>query len=343
MKKIMCYVLVLCMLFGMSITVSADSLEEMQISELTKNYLTISSSARYERGDVDLICDTVSSLSQERVNSLKEKVAQKVRKDSAANSIGIDADIGRYFSEKALYFKYLREENDSYVTDFKTIYGKPEITIDGDTAEVKIFQTIGMQYPDLDEESAISTNYVISLVRTEYGWKISNISSDDLFDNTHNMDFKAEEEIQKRQKLQTQPASIVAETTCPSIEELRAAAAANGAKVYSYNRTNAAYYSKQYTTSTRDVYAATEYYNKNFPNFAGPGDGGDCMNFASQCMFAGFGGSDEPNIRAYDPPMDRVGNSYDGQWYFDPAGSRSGSWTGTMTFQDYVEKSKNKL
>lgn len=52
MKKIMCYVLVLCMLFGMSVTVSADSLDEMQI------------------------VDTISALSDKQATAMKQKISE---------------------------------------------------------------------------------------------------------------------------------------------------------------------------------------------------------------------------------------------------------------------------
>lgn len=330
MKKFLCTVLIACLLLISAVPVSADSLEETVVVQFVQNYLTANASAKYERAEQNLIAGTVSELTESQMSVVSKKLsAAGARSKDETLSIEIDTEIGRYFSEKAAYYQYILEEGGLEVTNLSTTYGKPEITVNGDTANVKIFETVSMRYTCLDEDSAESTEYDIDLVRIDGDWKISEIRSDDLFDKTHERDFQSEKSIAERQKLQAAPASLVQEVKSPDMDELKAMAKANNAKVYPYNHTNAVNYSNQYTTSTGSD--GRSYYNSNFVSQ----HPADCMNFASQCMFAGFGGSDEPSIKIYEPPMDKIGNAYDGQWYYTPSGT-SRSWIGTITFQDYV-------
>lgn len=307
--------------------------EEIEIGNLVRDYLSTSASVKYELSEADLVSETISEIPADSIVETQQKAqAKKASINSLISSISIDPAIGVYLTEKAEYIKYTREQENLYITNYSVTYGTPEITVDGDYANVKIFETVGMRYEGLDEDSAISSDYSIDLVKTSEGWKISNIESDDLFDRTHDRSFNCEDAIVEYNARMAEKASIVQEQAAPSLEELETVAAANGGKVYNYNHSNAAYYSYQYVTSTG--VNTRDYYNSNFSNYASLGD---CMNFASQCIFAGFGGSDSDPIDTSAIPMDRVGNDYYKEWYKD-----SGTWTGTLSFQSYCDRVDRK-
>lgn len=116
------------------------------------------------------------------------------------------------------------------------------------------------------------------------------------------------------------------------METLQAQAATSGATLYNYNHNSAVGYSNQYTTSTGTN--TKSYYNSNFEDYTN--GGGDCMNFASQCMFTGFGGSDDNPINTTAIPMDRQGAGYYDYWY-----KGAGTWTGTLSFQGYCDNANH--
>lgn len=72
------------------------------------------------------------------------------------------------------------------------------------------------------------------------------------------------------------------------------------------------------------------FYNQNFDSYKGKG--GDCMNFASQAIFAGLGGNNVPDILE----TGKMFNNYDlddewGTWQVN-----KGPWLGVVAFQNYV-------
>lgn len=95
------------------------------------------------------------------------------------------------------------------------------------------------------------------------------------------------------------------------------------ALMYSYNRTG----------SNDD----STYYNKKFIEFSSYG--GDCANFASQCMWAGFYGSnDTDSITNGRLPMDSKGSI---NWYCQSNSIRNGNWCYANMLCDYPEAVAN--
>lgn len=337
MKKLVCLIMSLCLLVSLAaMNASASTLEEAELKNFVQDYLSASASAKYNFTDADLTVGTVSELSAAKLKPLQSlQQAEKLSASSSTSDFTIDATVGEYLSQKAEYIKYTRMQEGLNISNFSVTYGEPQVVVDGNCANVKIFETVGMRYEGLDEDSAISTCYDINLIKSDDGWKIADIQSDDLFDATHSRDkFDCEEAIAEYTVQQAEPARIIQEVAAPDMEVLEAQAAASGAKVYPYNHSAAAFYSNQYTTSTGAN--TRSYYNPNFSNYAG--SGGDCMNFASQCMFAGFGGSDDSPINTTAIPMDRQGAGYYDYWYKD-----AGTWTGTLSFQGYCDKVNHNL
>lgn len=177
----------MCLILSLAtLPASASSAEENEIADLVRNYLSINASIKYEFGDGDLETGTVSEINTKEVATVQEKLtADSLVSDSSSFSTVMDPNIGSYMAQKAEYIKYTRMQEKLDITNYSATYGVPDITVNGSMATVKIFETIGMRYNGLDEDSAISTNYNISLVKTNDGWKICNIQSDDLFDATH--------------------------------------------------------------------------------------------------------------------------------------------------------------
>lgn len=111
-----------------------------------------------------------------------------------------------------------------------------------------------------------------------------------------------------------------------------------------YNKENAWKYAYTYATSTTTS-TANSYYNTDiFNDYSGP-DAGDCMNFASQAIYAGFSGSNNlTSVNAGTAPQDTVGiaagqpNAAQTKWYAKPA-STYWAWTSCGYFRDYIDYS----
>jgi len=75
----------------------------------------------------------------------------------------------------------------------------------------------------------------------------------------------------------------------------------------------------------------------NFYDYSGL-SGGNCTNFVSQCIMAGFVGSDySPTVygQRYNYDVDASGGSY--QWYFRSDADRGPAFTGTDKLYEYAE------
>ena len=96
-----------------------------------------------------------------------------------------------------------------------------------------------------------------------------------------------------------------------------------------YDAANAANYALTYSGSD------TSFYNENFNSYADVG--GDCMNFASQSIWAGLGMDNSPHKISNGKLFKNLKDSItpDG-WYKD-----SLAWVGVTPFQQFVQKQKD--
>lgn len=85
-------------------------------------------------------------------------------------------------------------------------------------------------------------------------------------------------------------------------------------KEYIYNRKGALDYAKEWALKRNPKYF-------NFDNF-----GGDCTNFASQCIYAGC------NTMNYTPIFG---------WYYNNSNDRTASWTGVEYLYNFLINNKN--
>lgn len=83
----------------------------------------------------------------------------------------------------------------------------------------------------------------------------------------------------------------------------------------SYNRNNALAYAEKWAKAR----------NSNYLNF--DGIGGDCTNFASQCLYAGIG------IMNY---------TKDIGWYYNSPNDRAAAWSGAEYFRHFLLNNKNE-
>lgn len=82
-----------------------------------------------------------------------------------------------------------------------------------------------------------------------------------------------------------------------------------------YNRENAVDYAKTWANARNSMYL-------NFDSI-----GGDCTNFASQCLFAGVG------VMNYEKDIG---------WYYNSANDRAAAWTDAEYFRRFIMNNKNE-
>lgn len=334
-----------------------DYTEEKEIIDLAEKYLLACAENMYLYEDNDILTDTTAVLSKQEMDTLQNKlkadsvaaysayttIEDTVRTDELVNSFP------GYISEKVSFFRQFREDRDIQRHDFNAEYKVTDVEVSDNIAHVSLYEGISFYYDDSDQETFAGTAYDVSLFKNGSQWIIFDVMSNDSFDQTYRtggFDYEAEiaDANQVTQEIRTATASPDYKVES-QFEALKSTAAqqsivqaqAAGADYITYDAYNAACYAMTYTTS-KDISNTSDYYNHTFVAY--PPTVGDCQNFASQCIWAGFGGSDDATgIKGLLEPMDCDGPDV---WYGGGNSEpHSSSWTAPNNFNTYIENSKN--
>lgn len=220
-------------------------------------------------------------------------------------------------------------ENGGYEFDyFDMDYTTADIQINGSYALVNIYEELNYKYVFCDEPSYEMYHYNLALLEVNGDWVIADIISDDpFFLGNRGQDFDLEKAIAgldaaKKAAIAEEP--VIALDT--EVSEISASSIV-------YNRQNAANYALTYTT-TVDTGPTPSFYNKAFylPTAS-------CMAFASQCVWAGFGGSNYSTDIANKQGMDAVGTNDSYKWWSTKYGCTN-SWSSCAAFNTYVQNSE---
>lgn len=331
---------------------SASASDITEISEIAETYMRRYAENTYMYESNDLKELTVASLSpterqalQQAQNTLSTNVSASSNlnenfnagADSETNLAVNTLDTMDYTLEKANYRKNVRQMQNILRKDFETCYQVNQIEVSGDYARVWLSENIGFYYSGQTIQSIISEEYEISLFRPNGEWLIYNIYTKyDDFDSTNKFSgFNSAEAIQEFSEIYANRDSgdLSEKAVIVSEEDANAEIQSTVFIPRTYNAQNAVYYA--FTYSKQNVGNFRSYYNGNFESY--DGRGGDCMNFASQCIYAGFHGSNAvSDINSKSFPQDNVGSSSDTTWFGSPA---SHSWISNSPFYNYITKS----
>jgi hypothetical protein len=316
----------------------SDNSENASISEVVEDYLSELAYTMYMYEDNDLERNTVKefpSLAEDGIAISTDSFKTQSSLGENLNLTSINPSID-YIVEKAEYFKTVRMEQMLYRENFSVNYQIEEINIAENTAQVFITENISFRYSDMDIDSFLSLLHEVYLYKHHNKWLVVDITTNDGFDVIHkNEDFDADTEI--ADFLESYTYESKGETTDLNLD--------NGSTVQStvlsnryYSPTNARNYAYTYTTQNSNN--TQSFYNPLYPNYAG--SGGDCVNFVSQCIYAGFYGSnDSTSINDNAFPQDTVGTSdADTKWYSNPS-SIYWAWTHNTYLYDYFENSNS--
>jgi len=239
--------------------------------------------------------------------------------------------ITTYFLDKIALWREYRSQNGIERENFSVCHDflvKPEY--EGIYIRVPVRETITYHVANgPDESSVLVDNYIVSLIKRNQTYYVFDIiTENDWFDEKYRNDgFDSN----------TLLASWLADSIETTLESIPTrSTSSTTSTVHSYDVNSAIAYALAYATN----------YNANFRSYAN--SGGDCMNFASQCVYTGFGGvGTRPAIYYKLFPMDNSGNYLwyggcsAGQGY--SASSASSSWKSCSNFRTYITNMNNTV
>ena len=243
------------------------------------------------------------------------------------------------------YYGHINELEGISYKYFSPSYDVVDSSVEGNLATVNVYETLDFQYSDCDEPSMVITHYYVSLVKYEGKWMVMAVESDDLFyQSYHESGFNLQEEISSVDNAYEQNGEL--SITVPSIENVtQVAPLSMSGTDRPYIPQNAVNYALTYSTSTDTGYVPS-YKNDDFYF-----EEASCQLFVSQCIWAGFGGSNSSAAIESRYGMDTSG-SY--QWWstktkynnpiYNDAGSLNdiswNSWLFCSQFKKYVDAVK---
>lgn len=231
---------------------------------------------------------------------------------------------------RTAYFGHVYEEQDITYSYFNADYVFNAVKVEGDYALAEVNEILDYQYSFCDEPTYEMIQYNVLLMKLNGEWVIADVISDDQFfqANYDNADYDLETAIDGYDEVTD--TAYIAENGLD--DQSVTVTAANGSGDISYIKENAVNYALMHTTS--DDSGTPSFKNDRFPWF-----GADCMNFASQCIWAGFGGSNSTTDIANGNGMDKVGsNSGNTAWWANNT-SGTNSWASCRNFRLYVTNS----
>lgn len=236
-----------------------------------------------------------------------------------------------FVEKKADYYAGMRQMQDIYRKNLTLAYTYQELTVKDDTCRVKLTEAAGFQYTDSEIPSVNESIYTINLIRLNGQWRIATITDGSSFDNLYK---KQGGSFDVSSALNALAESLEKEN-CTLLFPYMGSTAPD--RLY-YDGASAAAYAYTYAHRTLEN-ENLDYYNPLFTSYAG--QGGDCMNFGSQCIWAGFGGSETTaSVDSHSRPMDASG---DYMWYGRSANGKgvSTSWISCQAFRTYLTGTKD--
>lgn len=209
----------------------------------------------------------------------------------------------QFVEKKAAFYAAMRKMQNIYRQDFSVSYTYTSLKIDGGSARVSLKEAATFYYTDSARRSVYETIYTVDLVNHMGFWLVADITDGSRFDTL----YKKESDFDLEGVLAGFSAGLNTETAVVQYPYTPNQGASAGRILY--NGKNAAAYASTYCRQNAGV--ERSYYNSQFKSYAGIG--GDCMNFTSQCLWAGFGGNQAVSaINGLSLPMDTKGAN---TWY----------------------------
>ena len=362
MKRILAMLLsVICVLSFTCVSTYADekSEDEEKAASIAESYLSAAAKNMWLYESNNLAEHTIQELVDPSGNSLLSDMSADVNTQKILSSM----DNITFVQEKSKYFREMRQRQDIQRNDFALEYTVTSASIEDNVATLSIIEHISFHYSSFpDTLSELVNYYDVDLIKCNGSWYVSDVTStnddfDAIYKGSEFTAEKADEIIALRDAHSLNDTSAIeAIMDDYNLSDNSNATLAGSTTWYNYNATNATAYAYTYVSQMfgksnwsdfdKDAKeAGRSYYNQNFYDWGQ--DNTDCQNFASQCIWAGFNGSNAVNqiynasTREYSPIMDNAG-SYKWKGATRNHQVNSASWSccngrnGTIGFRKYI-------
>lgn len=339
---------------GGSITALTDEIQLSAIKEAVVGYLSEAAYMQYYYTERDLDRFTVANATNAEMRDILKKTANldELLKENAitptdgAASFSYDSADGlrknlSIHKDTIAYYAHLNQNLKSQYRYLTPKYTIINIVANKELAIVDVREVVDFQYVELEQTSMMMTDYRVIMVKNLARWQILSVDCEDMIARSPSFD------LQKT--LTSVDEAFYMDDSASSSEETVALAKSpeqdipdRGAS-RNYNASNAVNYALTYTSVSDDgtSLGASNYKNVNFKY-----GGEDCQRFVSQCIWAGFGGSND--LQSIN---NKLGMDTDGQhrWWGtktqdcnEPSESASQfSWSACSYFKNYIDAVKS--
>ena len=308
--------------------------DELQIEQTVASYLDAYLKKAYLYEDANFAAYSVSTQLMSSGNALLTVNGKSITVREAEKNMV-------YRENKAEYFRVARQAQGIYRSDFNVKYFFNSTEVSSNHAAVNVSAIISFKYHDHDDISILEELFNVALVKINGIWLIADVVEPrDWFDASYKDDPSFDFAQYTQDCVKALMAEVDAAETMPAPEALPAAEGLDTVSPLStgtslsYNRNNAVAYAYTYTTSTTSD--PLDFYNGNFQHFSS-----DCMNFVSQCVWAGFGGNNNTtSVDNHAAPMD-VSGQYAYNWFSSSPNNvnqHSASWSACGHFRTYLAR-----
>ena len=338
-RRVFCIIICLCLLLSLRVSASSYMTETIETSPVamaveTKalNYISkyVRNTFLYQNND--LYGGTIYEICR------SEDVGQLQNVDySIAGSLVSTSELSNRvesFKMASDYFRYIRTKQRIARHEFSYSPTVVSTVVSNDSAAVQIYTAISFKYDTNGETSFFGDNYIVYLGEIQNEWVILDVYSEELAAyGLTDMRVTYSDRIAEFDQL------LAMSNNAPS-DDTSILSQATSTTTYdrAYNANNAIAYAYTYTTTAHNDVSSgnnTAFLNENFGNYSDIG--GNCQNFTSQCVWAGFGGNDdEAYVESNAFPMNN-------SWYESDGNAHSGAWTATDNFYDYVSSNSCEM
>lgn len=236
------------------------------------------------------------------------------------------------FKTTAEYLKYVRSTQKIYRTNFSIETTIVDSRIKEDSAIVQLFTYVTFNYLDDPQQAAAGDNYIVSFSKSNNKWLIVDVWSEEISVGGYEDILTTFESRMSRFNSQMSQQKNQNISSAQTNEEQVALQATVESDCGVYNSVRAVAYAYTYTKPNHNGSNVSAYMNGSYYDFSN--DGGNCTNFVSQCLFAGFGGNNDSSTISSPQYPQHVSST---GWYYRNSGVYSSSWVAADDFKSYTD------
>lgn len=305
--------------------------EDYDLGSGPKTLLEVEQSASHTEDVNEQALDTPFQLtsSQSALTAFAERSKPELMASMKREAVSINdmmQDL-QCMEDMTAYKSYVYEHRGFAYSDFDARYYFDDVVVDGNFATAVVYEELNYQYDDCEEPSYELGEYNLILAKVDGEWIIADVASDDTaFMGYYKTGYNLSEELAAFDEALRKAPAQVGESS-DSENPAEASPLAMAASDIYYNKESAANYALTYTTQSDDGNATPSFKNDRFKWF-----GKDCMNFCSQAVWAGFGGS---NSWADIPAKNGMDTTGSATWWCTKSAGTS-SWASCGAFRTYL-------